>query len=61
MSWPLLQLTITNMFVGLPVRTNAKPTCKCNPARKIPDHHGDLTRDLPVPNQADTLPRRHRI
>ncbi|KAH3777964.1 hypothetical protein DPMN_179415 [Dreissena polymorpha] len=26
------------------------------PARKFPDRHGDRTRDLPVPNQADTLP-----
>ncbi|KAH3807658.1 hypothetical protein DPMN_136005 [Dreissena polymorpha] len=33
---------------------------QCNPARKIPDHHGDRTRDLPVLNQADTLPRRYK-
>ncbi|KAH3893925.1 hypothetical protein DPMN_018077, partial [Dreissena polymorpha] len=25
--------------------------------KKIPDHHGDRTRDLPDPNQTDTLPR----
>ncbi|KAH3893108.1 hypothetical protein DPMN_017251 [Dreissena polymorpha] len=33
---------------------------QCNPARKFPDRYGDRTRDLPVPNQADTLPRRYK-
>ncbi|KAH3878111.1 hypothetical protein DPMN_001995 [Dreissena polymorpha] len=29
-------------------------------SRKIPGHHGDQTRDLPVPNQAGTLRRRYK-